>query len=870
MADIGPWDTDENIISNVTALQTDMAAAEADIDDLEAISADRDEPTGFVYADPDTIPVTLSFVNGTRTLTVAPSASTFSFYVEGVKYTKSASETIVIANTEGAHFIYYDENGDLASTTTWSIDIIMKYAYVAAIYWDATNAKQIYLGYECHGVKMDGHTHSYLHESRGSQLESGGGGVGGISSDDAVPDADSTKFSVTQAEFWDEDVHITLNAKGTGDNIALYYKSGADASDIWRVDESAVNVCLATGGVGENRAAYNQNNGGTWQLTECTDNYYVLAHVFAFNDQTRKFGIIIGQNEYSSKLNAREGAITELQTLDLRGVLTQEIKMLATIIVHTKETYSGNAIYSRVVTTDGGEDFIDWRNSPLPQGGTSSTVTDHGALGGLDDTDHPASAIFTDVTNFNGNLSASDTTVQAALDTLDDAIPASIISGSASATITADGLDITDGSTSVHINISSGDLVILNSNDGGDVYIKGEVATDTEKTIFKGAPDGAAELYYSGTKKIETTSGGVKIGDGSSAGYEIEYDTGVMYVTNTQHAGIVYHQVEDTNGDVRNMIGLNPNGADTQVYLYAGTGVWVFKTVDNGTIGGFELGRSSTLAKLNVNSGTGDFKIQNVSDGGDIYITGEVATDTEKTMAKFAPDGAAELYYAGTAILATTAAGISITDGTATAATIGFSEDDLIIDNNDVAGLIILKGEKTGPSEVTLASFNPDGAAELYYAGTKIFETLSNGIKIPFSASTSLEITPSGNGVDFYSEYQGAPIKFRARNGADDADVQLISMDSNDTITMYHQGTAVFQLLSNGLAVNGGGGTATGFNFTVSNPDVTILNKWDGGDVYIKGEVATDTEKTMAKFAPDGAEVLETHKVLIYLLLETM
>jgi hypothetical protein len=144
-------------------------------------------------------------------------------------------------------------------------------------------------------------------------------------------------------------------------------------------------------------------------------------------------------------------------------------------------------------------------------------------------------------------------------------------------------------------------------------------------------------LYYSGTKKIETTSGGVKIGDGSSAGYEIEYDTGVMYVTNTQHAGIVYHQVEDTNGDVRNMIGLNPNGTDTQVYLYAGTGVWVFKTVDNGTIGGFELGRSSTLAKLNVNSGTGDFKIQNVSDGGDIYITGEVATDTEKTMAKFAP-----------------------------------------------------------------------------------------------------------------------------------------------------------------------------------------------------------------------------------------
>lgn len=126
-----------------------------------------------------------------------------------------------------------------------------------------------------------------------------------------------------------------------------------------------------------------------------------------------------------------------------------------------------------------------------------------------------AEAIEVAAAGFSGNLSSADTNVQLALATLDalSLSASSLTSGSASATITADGLDITDGATSVHLNISSGDLVLKNSNDGGDVYIKGEIATNVEKTIFKGAPDGAAELYHAGVLKLSTHADGIEMID---------------------------------------------------------------------------------------------------------------------------------------------------------------------------------------------------------------------------------------------------------------------------------------------------------------------------------------------------------------------
>lgn len=757
MADIGPWDTDE--------------ALREDVDALQAINDDLDEPTGFIYSDPqDTHPVSLSFVNGTRTLTVAPSGSDFSFYIEGTKYTKSSSETIQISNDEGLHYVYYDETGELAETTTFSNDLLFIYAYVTAIYWDATNSKQIHLGREPHGSKMSGHTHENLHETRGAQIEGGGGGLGNISADDAVPDANSTLFSITQAILWDEDLSYTINAHGVSDNIAVYYKSGADASDIWRVKEDAANIVIQTGGVGEDRAAYNQNNGGTWQLTEATNNKFILAHVFVFNDTDRGFGIILGQNQYNTKSAAQDGAIDEIGTLNLRGTLGQEFKFLATVIIQTNDGYSGNPVYSRIVSTAGGDDFVDLRSQIFPQGGSSSSVTDHGALGGLTDLDHPASAIYTDTANFDGILSAADTTVQAALDTLDGLSQNSITDGNYTLTVGSSGLTLSDDSLTyspVYIQRDVNGVVISDTESGEAVRIDAYNSGEGLITMINMDPEGEVGLSYAGEYfHLRTYEGGIIISDST-------------------------------------------NSIDA---IFTGV----------------------------------DFRMKNYGVAGLISLLGTGTGPVENTLAVFDPDGAAGLYYAGTAILSTTAAGISITDGSATAATIVFSGDDLVIQNNDADGLVQIYAEQNGGGASLCAQFDPDGGSQLYYLNGLRLRTSANGFD--FSDGTSYCLfTYSGVDVDIENTAVLGKITL-AGNIAGPTEKQLASFDPAGAAGLYYAGVLAIYTDTSGARV----ATATNtLNIDVTSAVVELKSTNNGTPFRLSANNNSGSEKNGFYFDPD-------------------
>jgi hypothetical protein len=71
------------------------------------------------------------------------------------------------------------------------------------------------------------------------------------------------------------------------------------------------------------------------------------------------------------------------------------------------------------------------------------TPTDHGVLTGRSTADsHPASAISNVVTGFAGILSATDTTGQAALDTIDDYM--SVVSVSSNVTLTKNRVHLVD------------------------------------------------------------------------------------------------------------------------------------------------------------------------------------------------------------------------------------------------------------------------------------------------------------------------------------------------------------------------------------------------------------------------------------------
>jgi len=88
---------------------------------------------------------------------------------------------------------------------------------------------------------------------------------------------------------------------------------------------------------------------------------------------------------------------------------------------HFLLTYKLPEFHQTIVSTTEGGDYYDWRRARV-NSTSAAVIGDHGNLSGLSDPDHPATAIYTSTTNFDGALSAADDTVQKALDTLDNAI----------------------------------------------------------------------------------------------------------------------------------------------------------------------------------------------------------------------------------------------------------------------------------------------------------------------------------------------------------------------------------------------------------------------------------------------------------------
>lgn len=342
---------------------------------------------------------TLTFNEGTRTLTLTPVGTEFVFYSDGIRFEKTAADNFVIADTEGAHYIYYDETGTLTEITSFNLDIIIKYAFVSLVYWDFDNKEAVLFSEERHGRVMDSSTHSYLHNTEGARY------AGGMQPADIITDASGdldthAQISVGAGVLYDEDIRIALAAQTAPASLPFLYHEGASKN--WR--KIAGNGFVVPDN-GANRARYNNvDAGGTgvWGLTEVTNNDFICMHLFAANDLRFPYFWVIGQAEYTNLGDARAGAAVELASLDLDGLPTAEEKAVATFIIQTGNGYS-NTVASRIRSTDTGADFIDWR--------TVGTNVAFEVTGGT--TQNAAQVPFTPA----GNIAATD--VQAAIEELD-------------------------------------------------------------------------------------------------------------------------------------------------------------------------------------------------------------------------------------------------------------------------------------------------------------------------------------------------------------------------------------------------------------------------------------------------------------------
>ncbi|UCF48283.1 MAG: hypothetical protein JSU89_14125 [Myxococcales bacterium] len=369
-------------------------------DDARANSAPLTaEPTGF----PNITDTALSFVSATRTFTITPTGASFDFYSKGTKYTKSSAQSVVIPNTTGLHFVYFDASGTLVSSLVpWSFGAGL--AFVATVYWNTAATSEYVLGEERHGLVMDWRTHQYLHETRNTVYVSGFAISGYVLDSDT--DAD-VQFGLTNGQIDDEDLrHLITHAAAPSNPfeqvltdpcyLPVYYRDGAGG--VWRHDSATAFPFKNTAA---GRINFNAESGGTWSQQQVANNNYVAYWVFATNDWTAPIVSIQGQREDNTLADAR--ANNGYETLQFGGLPSTEWKLLFRVIYQTGNGFAG----TRKAKVEGVDDF---RTAQL-QPGQAAAATAHSSLTGLAiGDDHPQYQLRAEKSAASGYASLDGTT----------------------------------------------------------------------------------------------------------------------------------------------------------------------------------------------------------------------------------------------------------------------------------------------------------------------------------------------------------------------------------------------------------------------------------------------------------------------------
>ena len=296
------------------------------------------------------------------------------------------------------------------------------------------------------------------------------------------------------------------------------------------------------------------------------------------------------------------------------------------------------------------------------------------------------------------------------------------------------------------------------------------------------------ELNHGGSKKFETTSNGVKLGDstqltlGDGNDFRLEHDGSSSYVTN--YTGDLIFRTDGNEISAK----FKPNGAAELYFdnskkfetltngvqvtgsaIVDGTGTQTTTvTVKNGTdTDGTKLGHSSNSDRgfIQVTESGADFGIQvggaNTSNMrlelfGDTTTASRICFGTEE-MITATPNGAVELYHNNVLRLETRANDVKFYDGLVAIDNaqiqLGNSADLKIYHDgtnsyvdNVITGILRIRGNTAGQIELQPKGgeygviTKPNGATELYYDHALKFNTHSSGVAVTgyLSASTNI------------------------------------------------------------------------------------------------------------------------------------
>ena len=440
-------------------------------------------------------------------------------------------------------------------------------------------------------------------------------------------------------------------------------------------------------------------------------------------------------------------------------------------------------------------------------------------------------------------------------------------------------LEIYHNGTNAYFLNSTGNMIITNMDPDSDNDIHLRARQNEDSLVCRN--DGSTDLYHNGSKKFETTSGGVKFtgnltGDDSNeirlgTGGDLQlFHDGSNSAIKALNAGHFYNHAQ------YNHLFVNHNNTENRaVFVDNGTcelyydGVKKFHTTTSGSqISGhlfmdddnkvrlgtgqdLEIWHSGTFGRI-LNSND-DLYVDAVNH----YIRADGGNDNSVVCKQ---NGAVELYYDNSKKLATVSGGVEITNGTlylndSYAARFGNDGDlqiyhesgNSFIDSTLAGAQVLIRTKESGGTTNNAAKFMPTGAVELYYDGTKQFETTSTGavikkeLEIEGAAVNDFEsgrirFTENAHGfLGAYAHYDGSDnVFYLGVHPSDDTtvgnDVNSIKMNritGSEYVELNYAGSKKLETTSSGITVTGSC-SGCDFNFSNMNPDNTPANEVDG------------------------------------------
>jgi hypothetical protein len=346
-----------------------------------------DEGAKVLHGFPLPYEATLSYSAVNRQITLTPISSTFDIWLSGVRHTKTGAQTSSAhADATGNYFVTYDANGDLqVSDTVW--DILGAGIPVAYIYYNATLTDGICL-FELHTAGRNLSWHKSQHSAIGTFVKSGLEITGYTLATDT--DAAVT-YAVASGVVVDEDIEVTVTALADNGPYTILRRSGATD---WTWDSTSVVPYLYTPA---GYIQYNQNNGGSYQMTQLAANNYTNYWVFATTSITanKQLVVVPSQAVYTTLSDAQAESVASIAW---GGILIPEIVGVWKITYETKSNNSSTGKVQIVAVSR-----ISLTRSQISGNFTAGT---HNALTGRDALDsHPISAITGGV---SGPVSSTD------------------------------------------------------------------------------------------------------------------------------------------------------------------------------------------------------------------------------------------------------------------------------------------------------------------------------------------------------------------------------------------------------------------------------------------------------------------------------